>query len=174
MGPVMRRIGNISAVGALLLSASFIQTQTAAQTPSQSPAPLLIYDDVMQPGWDNWSWAKVELSVPTGGAKPIKVQGDPWSALALHHEPFSTKGYTSLVFYVNGGVDGGQAISVKLMVGGKPLDASYLVTPKTKAWAIAKIPLQDIDGVDKMIEGIYFQAQDKAYKPYYVTKIQFE
>lgn len=170
MEPIMRRLGIFSTAGALLLSASAIR----AQTPLQSPAPLLVYDDVMQPGWDNWSWAKVDLSVPAGNAKPIKVQGDAWSALALHHEPFSTKGYTNLVFYVNGGVDGGQAISVKLMVGGKPLDASYLVTPKTKTWAIAKIPLQDIDGVDKMIEGICFQAQDKAYKPYYVTKIQFE
>lgn len=165
-----RRFFRLSAAGALLLAASAVR----ADAPAQPPAPLVVYDDAMQAGWENWSWAKVELSVPAGNAKPIKVQGDAWSALSLHHAPFSTKGYTSLVFYINGGVDGGQSISVKLMAGGKALEANYLVEPKIKTWAIAKIPLQDIDGVDKMIDGICFQAQDKAYKPYYVTKIQFE
>lgn len=150
------------------------QTQTPVQTPIQAQAPMVVYDDVLQPGWDNWSWAKVELSVPIGNAKPIKVQGDPWTALSFHHQAFSTKGYSSLVFYINGGVDGGQSIAIKLMVDGKALEKSYLIAPNAKKWAIVKIPLQEIDGAEKMIEGMYFQAQAEAYKPYYVTRIQFE
>jgi hypothetical protein len=166
MKPTTRRWAILSAASAFLLATPIIHAQT--------PEPMLVYDDALQPGWNNWSWAKVELSVPTGNAKPIKVQGDPWTALALHHEPFSTKGYTNLVFYVNGGTEGGQTIAVKLMAGGKPLEASYVVTPKTKTWAVVTVPLKDIEGIDKVIDGICFQAQDKPYAPYYVTKIQFE
>lgn len=141
---------------------------------AQAQAPMVVYDDALQAGWDNWSWAKVEFSVPIGGAKPIKVEGDAWSALALHHAPFSTKAYTNLVFYMNGGVDGGQSVAIKLMVDGKALEKSYIVQPGAKKWAVAKIPLHEIDGADKMIEGIYFQAQAAPNKPYYVTRIQFE
>ena len=155
-----------AATCALLLSISTAQ--------AQAQAPMVVYDDGLQSGWDNWSWAKVEFAIPIGGAKPIKVEGDAWSALALHHAPFSTKGYSNLVFYMNGGVDGGQSVAIKLMVAGKMLEKSYIVQPGAKKWAVAKIALQELDGVDAMIEGIYFQAQAAPNKPYYVTRIQFE
>jgi hypothetical protein len=60
---------------------------------------LVVYDDELKNGWQSWSWAKVDLAVPAGGVKPIKVQGEPWSALALHHDAFSTAGYTKLTFH---------------------------------------------------------------------------
>ncbi|MBW8735091.1 MAG: hypothetical protein JF571_12460, partial [Asticcacaulis sp.] len=61
---------------------------------ADKPAPMVVYDDELKNGWQNWSWATVALSVPAGQVKPIKVEGGPWSALALHHDPVSLAGYT--------------------------------------------------------------------------------
>jgi len=136
--------------------------------------PLAVYDDELKNGWQSWSWAKVELAVPAGGAKPIKVQGDPWSALALHHDAFPTAGYSKLTFMINGGAQGGQALMVKAMVDGKPVDSNYVIQPKAKTWAMVEVALKDIGAEGKTIDGICWQGQDTAYSPYYITRIQFE
>ncbi len=142
---------------------------------ADKPAPMVVYDDELKNGWQSWSWAKVELSVPAGTVKPIKVEGDPWSALAFHHDPFSTEGFTKLSFFVNGGIDGGQSLAVKLIVDGKPIDSNVVLSPlKPRTWLPGEVSLKDLGGAGKTIDGIWFQGQASAYKPYYITKIQFE
>ena len=41
-------------------------------------------------------------------------------------------------------------------------------------WQPAEINLKDIGGVNQTIDTVLFQGQADAYKPYYITKIQFE
>jgi hypothetical protein len=65
------RRGFIAAVAGLAL---------ARPSLAQTQQPLVVYDDELKNGWQSWSWAKVDLAVPVGGVKPIKVQGEPWSA----------------------------------------------------------------------------------------------
>ena len=146
-------------------------TSTHAQT---APATIVVYNDALADGWQSWSWAKVTLGVPAGNVEPIKVEGDPWSALALHHDPIYTKGYSKLTFYINGGVDGGQMVAIKVLVNGKAVDSNYVIQLKAKTWAAVTVPLKDIGGQDVNIDGIWFQGQADAYKPYYVDKIQIE
>ncbi len=142
---------------------------------ADKPAPLVIYDDELKNGWQNWSWATVALSVPAGQVKPIKVEGGAWSALALHHDPLSTAGYTKLTFFINGGVDGGQSLAVKLKTGDTMIESNIILAPlKPRMWQPAEISLKDLGGVDKTIDTVLFQGQADAYKPYYITKIQFE
>lgn len=142
---------------------------------ADKPAPMVVYDDELKNGWQSWSWAKVELSVPAGTVKPAKVEGDPWSSLALHHDPFSTEGFTKLTFFINGGIDGGQSLAVKLIAGGKPIDSNVVLSPlKPRTWLPGEVSLKDLGGTGKTIDGIWFQGQADAYKPYYITKIQFE
>ena len=138
------------------------------------PHPLVVYDDELKNGFQNWSWAKAQLSVPIVNGKPIRVQGDPWSALALHHEPFSTEGYSKLTFVINGGKDGGQALMIKAMVDGKAIDANYVIQPKAKTWAVVEVPLKDINAAGKTIDTIIWQGQGSVYTPYFITRIQFE
>jgi len=138
------------------------------------PQPLVVYDDELKNGFQNWSWAKTQLSVAAGNGKPIRVEGEPWSALALHHEPFSTEGYSKLTFVVNGGMNGGQSLMVKAMVDGKAIDADYVFQPKAKTWAIVEVPLKDINAAGKTIDTIIWQGQGAAYSGYYITRIQFE
>ena len=158
----------------LIASAAALTGAAIAAPVFAQAAPIVVYDDELKNGWQSWSWAKVEMSVPIGGAKPMKVEGDPWQALALHHDPISMEGYSKLTFFINGGIDGGQSIAVKLLVDGKAVDSNYILQPKTKQWLPASVPLKDIGGAGKMVDGIWFQGQAAAFKPYYIDKIQFE
>ncbi|MDC8832295.1 hypothetical protein [Alteromonas gilva] len=141
---------------------------------AQSNNTLVIYDDELKNEWQNWSFADVNLSVPVGGIKPIKVAGEAWSALAFHHAPLSLDDYNTLTFFINGGLEGGQTLSVKLVVDGEPLSAGYVIQPKAKSWALAEVPLKELDAEGKKIDGVWLQAQDAPYSAYYITKIQFE
>ena len=142
---------------------------------ADKPAPMVIYDDELKNGWQNWSWATVALSVPAGQVKPIKVEGGAWSALALHHDPVSTAGFTKLTFFINGGIDGGQSLAIKLKTGDKMIDSNAVIGPlNPRTWQPAEISLKDIGGVNQTIDTVLFQGQADAYKPYYITKIQFE
>lgn len=90
----------------------------------------MVYDDELKNAWSNWSWAKVELSFQVREAKPIMVEGEPWSALAFDHEPLSIEPYSKLSFFINGGTQGGQTLVIKLIVDGKPLESNYIVKPQ--------------------------------------------
>ncbi len=138
------------------------------------PLPFVVYDDELKNGWQNWSWAKVALSVAAGGAKPMRIQGDPWTALALHHDAFSTAGMSRLTFNVNGGVEGGQSLSVKALVDGKPVDSHVVIKPAAKQWALAAVSLKELGVEGKTIDGIWIQGQANPYSAYYVTRVQFE
>jgi len=142
-----------------------------AETP---PKPFVVYDNELKNGWQNWSWAKVELSSPIGEIKPIKVQGDPWTALSLHHDAFSTSPFSKLTFYINGGVDGQQSLMVKVLSEGKTIDSNFIIQPKSKTWAIVEVTLKEIGAENKNVDGLVLQGMAAAYKPYYVTRIQFE
>ena len=137
-------------------------------------APIVIYNDGLSEGWQSQSWASVAMQVQTGNVQPIKIEGGPGSALWLHHEPIYTKGYSKITFYINGGVDGGQNLAVKVSINGKILDKADMIQPKTKAWEPVTIPLKDIGGQDVNIDGVVIQGQADAYKPYYVDRIEIE
>ena len=138
------------------------------------PQPLVIYDDELKNGFQNWSWAKTQLAVPVGNGKPIRVEGEPWSALALHHEPFSTEGYSKLTFVINGGMNGGQTLMVKAMADGKAIEADFAIQLKAKTWAAVEVPLKDINAAGKTIDTLIWQGQGAAYPGYYITRIQLE
>ena len=138
------------------------------------PHPLVLFDDELKNGFQNGSWAKVQLSVPAGGGKAIRVEGDPWSALVLRHDAFSTEGFTKLTFVINGGKDGNQPLMVRVWSNGKAIDANFTIQPKAKTWAVVEVPLKDINAVGKTIDGIWWQAGGDAYSAYYIARIQFE
>jgi hypothetical protein len=170
---VFSRRGVIAA-GAALYGGAFATGARAQAQPQALPKPFVVYDDEFKNGWVSFGWAKIEIGVAAGGVKPIKVQGDPWTALFLHHDAFSTEGFSKLTFYINGGVDGGQNLAVKALADGKAIDSNYLIQPKLKSWNIVEVPLKDIGAAGKTIDGLWWQGQADAYKPYYITKIQFE
>lgn len=157
------------AIALALLAAGLPALAAFAQT-----TPFTIYDNEFKSGWQNWSWAKVETPSVAAGMKPLKVHGDGWTALALHHEPFSTAQFTKLTFYIHGGPDGGQRLTVKVMADGKALDSNYVIEPKAKTWAVVEVALKDLSAENRTIDGLMLQADGTPYKPYFITKMQFE
>ncbi len=170
-GSMIMHISRRSLIASAAALAGGAATSAFAQT-----APFVVYDDELKNGWQNWSWGTtLEMSVPAGTVKPIKVEGGAWSALDLHHEAFSTAPYTKLTFYINGGLEGGQNLAVKVKAaGGTAIESNYVIQPKLKTWTPVVVALKDIGADNKTIEDIFFQGQADVYKAYYITKIQFE
>jgi len=139
-----------------------------------TPKPVVVYSNGLQNGWQSWSWAKVGLDFDAGKIHAIQVEGDAWTALLLHHDAFSTAGYTKLVFFINGGIDGGQSLSIKAFADGKPIEANFQISPKTRTWTKVEVPLKDIGANDRSIDSIMIQGGGQPYKPYYVAEMEFE
>ena len=75
-----------------------------------------VYNDGLANGWQNWSWATVNLSngAPVqAGIASIAVNAGAWQALYLHHNAFDSSLYTNLTFWIHGGSTGGQLLQVQ-------------------------------------------------------------
>ena len=153
------------------LSATPASTAELALTPA-----LVIYDTALQSGWQNWSWAKTELSVGiTGSARvPIKVEAGPWQALYLHHDAFSTGNYTRLTMLIQGTAPDGQ-VRVMALVDGKAVGDGHLVKLSNSGWTRVGTPLADLGVENANIDGIWVQnASANPMPKFYVTEIKLE
>jgi len=83
-------------------------------TPSAIPPPIgsqykggqVIYEDALENGWEDWSWAKVAFTntVPVyAGSRSNRVLAGPMAALYLHHDGYNSTNYNQLSLWVNGG-----------------------------------------------------------------------
>lgn len=139
-------------------------TLTVFGTPR--PAPALetpVYDDAMRSGWENWSWATVNLSatayVYAGSYSTSVVLDQGWSGLYFHHAGVS--GYDRLRLRINGGSAGGQSFGVRAVTQGDVWENAVLIgtytTVAAGTWNAADIPLADLNAAGKALEGIVFQ-----------------
>lgn len=167
--------------GALLVAASFaFGTHGAAAedakpevTPTQ---PMTVYDTALAPGWENWSWAKAELSVELGGSprRPIKIVAGPWEALYLHHAAFSTTGLKRLSFLIQGSVPD-REVRVFALTDGKVVGEGKLVKVSNSGWTDVKIPLVTLGVEDKTIDGFWVQNASATELPkFFVTDIKLD
>jgi hypothetical protein len=139
-----------------------------------APAPLVVYDNELKNGWQNWSWAKINTPALSDSLKPLRVEGDPWSALVLHHDAFSTAPFSKLTFYIHGGLEGGQPLTIRAMADGKAIESNYVIRPKARAWTVVEVALKDLAADNRTIDSLMVQGGDAAYQPYYITRIQLE
>ena len=84
---------------------------------AQAQTDMPIYTDgSLASSWQNWSWATVNVDstavLYSDGTDTISVAAGPWQSLWLEHAAFSTAGYGNLTFWINGGINGGQQLSV--------------------------------------------------------------
>jgi hypothetical protein len=174
----MKRKMTAIVIGILSIGAAFAQTPAATPAAEAVPtaAEKLIYDKALADGWQNWSWAKTTLSVELGGSarKPIKVEASPWSALYLHHAPFSTQEWTRLAFLIQGSAAGGEVRAFAL-IDGKAASDGYPIKLGTAGWTQVEIPLITLGVENKLIDGIWLQNTSGAELPkFYVTEIKLK
>ena len=84
-------------------------------------ADQIVYTDAIGSGWQNWSWAAVNLSNTQpvqAGSDSIAVNAGAYQALYLHQTAFDSTPYSNLVFWINGGSSGGQLVQVQATLNG--------------------------------------------------------
>ncbi len=142
---------------------------------SSAQVSQYVYSDSLQNGWENWSWATVNLSntavVQSGTTSASVSSNAAWQAIYFHHAPFSTSGFTGITFWIHGG-GGGQLLQVNAVSGGNPL-APYNLQPLTNSWQQVTIPLTALGlGSGSTMEGFWIQDRTGGAQPvYYVDEI---
>jgi hypothetical protein len=134
-----------------------------------------VYTDLLQNGWENWSWATVNLnnaSPARGGAASASVNAGAWQAFYLHRTAFSTVGYASLNFWIHGGTAGGQRLQVQATVGGAAQTAVVLPNLAANSWQQISIPLASLGVASANIDGFWIQDSSGTTQPvFYVDDI---
>jgi hypothetical protein len=103
-------------------------------------ADMVIYSDSLTNGWQDWSWATVNLANTSpvhSGADSISVTANnstsDWQALYLAIPAMDVSTYTNLTFWVNGG-SGGQLVQVWALVNGTGQTAVQIGPLPTNQW----------------------------------------
>jgi hypothetical protein len=138
-------------------------------------ADMVIYDDNLGAGWQNWSWSTtVDFAATSpvyGGARSLAVTYTAgWAGLYLAAgQVVDSSPYDTLQFWIHGGSQGGQKLRVVLADGSYNLlaDQAVAVPVSAGAWTQVKIPLATL-GSPAQIGGIVWQdtsggAQPKFY-----------
>lgn len=133
----------------LTLSPTPVRAQSTAQT---------IFDDQLENGWQNWSWATVNLANTSpvhSGTDSIAVTAGPWQALYFENVVEDVNLYGALTFWINGGTTGGQELQVYALLSNVQQSTAYAIPPlKANTWQQITIPVSalgiagqpDLDG----------------------------
>ncbi|MCS6775577.1 MAG: glycoside hydrolase family 44 protein [Chloroherpetonaceae bacterium] len=155
--------------GLLLIALLSRQTplQAVAAETEAAQEDLIIFQEKLAPGWQDWSWTNRMLGftgVRLGKLPSIMMVPEGWKGLFLHHPTFSTRGYRALTFWIHGGTTGGQRLNV-CAVGpnnqfGKPVPVSDFLIGRTipaGKFTLCTIPLERLNAANAQISGFCFQ-----------------
>ena len=139
-------------------------------------ADLTVYDDALENGWQNWSWATVNLtnSAPVhSGAYSISVTASNWEGLYLEIAPTSSRPFTNLTFWVNGGAPGGQAVQVQGILGSTAQAPVPIGPLPTNSWRQVTVSLAALGVANEAdFAGFWLQIETPAAVPvFYVDDI---
>ena len=137
-----------------------------------------VYTDALVNGWQNWSWATVNLSNTTpvqSGTNSISVSAGPYQALYLHQTAFDSTPYAALVFWIDGGASGGQLLQVQATLNGAAQTVVTLPALAANTWQQVTIPLSSL-GVQNQpdLDGFWIQDRSGTTQPaFFVDSITF-
>jgi alpha-N-arabinofuranosidase len=137
--------------------------------PAQAQSDQSVYTDALVNGWQNWSWATVNLinTAPVqSGTDSISVSAGPYQALYLHQAPFDSGSYASLVFWINGGPTGGQLLQVQATLNGTAQTVVTLPSLAANTWQQVSLPLSSL-GVQNQpnLDGFWIQDRSGTTQP---------
>ncbi|MGH7941670.1 MAG: alpha-L-arabinofuranosidase [Limisphaerales bacterium] len=138
-------------------------------------ASLPICNGYLVNGFQNWSWAAVNLSETFEGSNCVSVtDGVKYQAFYIEHAPFNTSPYSSLDFWINGGSSGGQSEQVTGLINGTN-QVDYPLGPlPANTWEHFTIPLASL-GIANTADCTGFWIQSSIYNSqpaFYVTGLQ--
>ncbi len=128
---------------------------------------MVMYDDALQNGWADWSWATTYSLAATAyvhsGTHAISFVPHNWEAIYPHlNGSVSGQSYDGLNFWVNGGAANGQNLRVVFLLGNNILAnvalSDYLAGgPTANTWRSVRIPFDAIGLSSALVDGIYVQ-----------------
>jgi hypothetical protein len=139
---------------------------------------LPLYTDNLVNGFQNWSWATVNLQAdsPThAGPYSISVTDHGGQALSLEHPEFNTTPYASLSFWANGGATGGQRLAIYGLLDETNQSAYALgAALPTNSWRQFTIPLSNLGVAGKPhCTGFWLKGSTGSAQPtFYVDDVQ--
>jgi len=144
-------------------------------------ADRTIYDEALAAGWQNWSWAEVDLASTANantGAVSIAVRAEPFEALYLRSAdaPVDTNGYLNLTFYVHGGATGGQSFQVQAIINDAAQPGVRVNSIAAGSWQKVTVPLASLGAeANTNVNGFWFQEIAGADSPtFYIDTIVLE
>jgi len=158
-------------------------TNSLTQAVNPPPGPfsgqtnLLVYNESLVNGFQNWSWASVNLQnytpAPTTGVYSISVTDGGGQALWLQRTAFSSAPYTSVSFWINPGA-GGQKLKAWAALDNFQQPAFSLSTLTPNTWQKITLPLTALGAANKPnFTGFGIQGNSGGSQPaFYVDDIE--
>lgn len=131
---------------------SFAGMCLAASSSVMAQVDNQVYSDSLLNGWQNWSWATVNLAntAPVhSGSDSIAVSAGAWQAFYADHDAFNTSGFANLVFWINGGPSGGQHFQIAGLLNGTAQPAIALAPLPTNSWKQVTVSLASLGVVNQ-------------------------
>jgi hypothetical protein len=156
---------------ALLLLGAF-----ALRAPAQN---MVIYDDALQSGWENYGWATINYSNTSpvySGADSISVTdpGSSYEAIFLGHASFNPSSYQSLSFWIYPTASGSNQLLVQASLGGTAQTGVYLsfTAAQVSHWQSITIPLSTLGVANNPnFDGFWIQNQTGGPLTFYLDAI---
>ena len=152
------------------------QMVNAPTTPGVAQDGLPLYTDNLVNGFQNWSWATVNLlsAAPVhSGNYAIAVTDAGGQALVFNRAEFNSTPYASLTFWVNGGSSGGQLLKVSGLLDYNAQTAVNISALPTNSWQQVTISLATLGVANKPnVTGFQIQGRTGAQPTFYVDDVQ--
>ena len=137
----------------------------------------IIYDDALQNGWQDLSWATVNDANTTpvhSGNTAISVNATTsWAALWLvPQQPLDTTPYASFSFWINGGATGNQTLSAAATINGQAQKNVPIGPLTANTWQQLTIPLAQLGVANTPnVNGFVIESTDTAEPIFYVDDV---
>ncbi len=152
------------------------QMVNAPTTPGMALDGLPLYTDNLVNGFQNWSWAAVNLlgSAPVhSGNYAIAVTDAGGQALVFMRPEFNSSSYANLTFWVNGGSGGNQLLKVSGLLDYNAQTAVNISPLPANTWQQVTIPLSTLGVANKPnLTGFQIQGRTGAQPTFYVDDVQ--
>jgi alpha-L-arabinofuranosidase len=155
---------------------TFVQIVSPPSTTGTAQTNLSIYTDNTVNGFQNSSWATVNLETlnpaPHSGEYCVSVSDAGNQALSIQGPDYNSSLYTSLNFWINGGT-GGQSVQVWGTLDNNA-QTPYALPTLTSGWQQITIPLATLGVANKSnFDGIWIQGTTGSAQPtFYVDDVQ--
>jgi hypothetical protein len=144
-------------------------------------ADQTIYDDTLENGWQNWSWATVNFAntSPThnSSSDSISVTAGAYQAVYFHQTAFDPSTFTNLSFWINGGSTGGQLLQAQAILNGSAVASGVQLAALTaNTWKQVNVPMSSlVPSGQSQIDGLWIQDRSGVAQPtFYVDDVTLQ